>query len=201
MRAVAESVNITQALTRWLAPVLTFTAEEVWATLQGKTPETASSVFLEQWHVLPGLTGETALRSRWDQLRALREQVRKHLEPLRAAGALGSSLQAEVTLHAQGASWQALQALGDDLRFLFITSQARVVFDPMSDWPEGTLALEVPGPEGTWSVGLQIALTQGTKCPRCWHYRPVSGTLPEHPHLCDRCTRNLFGTGEDRQHA
>ncbi|WP_297481413.1 isoleucine--tRNA ligase [Ferrovum sp.] len=193
--------HITQALTRWLAPVLTFTAEEVWATLQGKTPETASSVFLEQWHVLPALTGEAALRSDWDQLRALREQVRKHLEPLRAAGALGSSLQAEVTLHAQGAPLQALQAMGDDLRFLFITSQARVSSRSMPDWPEGTLSLEVPGTGGSWQVGLQIALTQGTKCPRCWHYRSVRGTLPDHPDLCDRCTCNLFGAGEERQHA
>ncbi|EQD34513.1 isoleucyl-tRNA synthetase [mine drainage metagenome] len=130
----------------------------------------------------------------------MREQVRKHLEPLRAAGTLGSSLQAEVTLHAQGAPLQALQALGDDLRFLFITSQARVV-DAGSDRPEGTLSLEVPGAEATWQVGLQIALTQGTKCPRCWHYRSVRGTLPEHPDLCDRCTCNLFGAGEERLHA
>lgn len=204
-RRAAQSAlwHLTQSLTRWLAPVLTFTAEEVWASLQGRPAETASSVFLEQWHVLPEVPDEARLLTDWGRWRILREQVRRHLEPRRAAGEIGSSLQAEVTLRATGVALDALRTLGDDLRFLLVTSQARVVAvaNEAELGHEGALLLELDGEEGTWRMGLHIAVTQGSKCPRCWHYRPAVGTHPDHPQLCDRCTSNLFGSGEERHHA
>ncbi|MDA8416860.1 MAG: isoleucine--tRNA ligase [Betaproteobacteria bacterium] len=196
--------HLTQALTRWLAPVLTFTAEEVWASLQGYPVETASSVFLECWHDLPELKDEERILMDWGRWRSLREQVRRHLEPRRAAGQIGSSLQAEVTLYAAGSALDALRTLGDDLRFLLLTSQARVVAVAEGDstMTEGGVVLELAAEgEMTWRVGLRIDVTQGNKCPRCWHYRAVVGIHSDHPHLCDRCTSNLFGPGEERYHA
>lgn len=205
-RRAAQSAlwHITQALTRWLAPILTFTAEEVWATLQGVRVEEASSVLWETWHTLPSLPDEARLVTEGNRWRLLREQVRKHLEPRRAAGEIGSSLQAEVTLRAMGPAAEALLTWRDDLRFLLVTSQARVVVvEHEADLlAGGALAIPLPGEgETVWTLGLTIAVTEGHKCPRCWHYRSLVGQREDHPHLCDRCTSNLFGAEEVREHA
>ncbi|MDR0528411.1 MAG: isoleucine--tRNA ligase [Zoogloeaceae bacterium] len=169
--------HITQALTRLMAPVLAFTAEEVWQTLTGDAQD---SVMLQVWHELPAAPDEEVLLARWAQILAARAEVQRALEAVREEGKIGASLQARVSLFAEGERYAALAALGEDLKFVFITSAARVT--------EGSGALSVlPAP--------------GKKCGRCWHVREDVGQSAEHPELCGRCVENLFGAGEARMYA
>jgi isoleucyl-tRNA synthetase len=227
--------HVTHALVRWMAPILSFTGEEVWEQLSapsptrpraveeganaGAKPVNDSSVFLHTWHVLPDpcplpnpdettkqstkpASGQVAtslpqegegtnaepkpineadLRERWTRIRAIRAEVQKELEVVRVAGGIGSSLQAEVALFA-GPDTQALLApLGDDLRFVLITSQARVI-------PSEADCIEVTP-------------SSAKKCERCWHCRDDVDAHAEHPGLCGRCVSNLYGEGEGRSHA
>jgi isoleucyl-tRNA synthetase len=169
--------HILQTLTRLMAPILSFTAEEIWA-LVGRS----DSIFLEQWHALPDQAGEAALLQRWQRLRELRAIATKRLEELRTEGKLGSSLQGEVTFHADGSDHVLLTSLGDDLRFVLITSAARVQ--------------RTPG-----EPRVEAEPSTHAKCGRCWHYRVDVGTEPAHPELCGRCASNLQGPGEPRQYA
>jgi len=169
--------HILQTLTKLLAPVLSFTAEEIWQ-LVGKS----DSVFLEAWHALPAQSDEVALLARWGRLRELRALTTKRIEELRVAGSVGSSLQAEVTLLATGDDFDLLSSLGDDLKFVLITSAARV------EKSEGEIRVEA-------------AASSHEKCERCWHYRDDVNADAAHPGLCSRCVSNLHGEGEARQHA
>jgi len=139
------------------------------------------SVFLHTWHALPTQADEADLLERWTRIRAVRAEVQKELETVRVAGGIGSSLQAEVTLHASPATHALLTPLGDDLRFVLITSQARLV------------AAEADR--------IEVTPSTAKKCERCWHYRDDVDTHAEHPGLCGRCVSNLTGTGEERSHA
>jgi isoleucyl-tRNA synthetase len=171
--------RIAQTLLRLMAPVLSFTAEEAWAVLH---PGAEESVFFHTWNdVLPLQRGEPALIARWGRIREIRGAVQKELESLRQAGTIGSSLQAEVSLTVPADDAAIVDALGDDLKFVLITSAAKAL----------------PG------ALLQIIATPSAhkKCDRCWHYRSDVGADPEHPQLCGRCVSNLFGTGETRRHA
>jgi isoleucyl-tRNA synthetase len=178
--------HITQALTRLMAPILSFTAEEVWATLQ----KSETSVFEQTWYPLALPADADALRLRWGQLRALRSDVQKELETLRAAGKIGSSLAGEVDLYAQGEAHDLLASLNDDVRFVMITSRA-------------TLHAGAGGvaSSGLAGVGMAVVPSTHAKCDRCWHYRPDVGANTEHAALCGRCVSNLFGPGEAREHA
>ncbi|MBU0621901.1 MAG: isoleucine--tRNA ligase [Gammaproteobacteria bacterium] len=171
--------HITQSLARLIAPILSFTGEEVWATLQGKDDV---SVFEQLWYKLPdaGLNG--AAVSAWSDIRAVREQVNKKLEEQRATGAIGSALQAEVDVYAPKATFELLSRLGDDLRLVFITSRANVHLR------EGELE-------------IQVTPSAQQKCERCWHYREDVGSDANHPTLCGRCVSNLYGAGEARKYA
>ncbi len=173
--------HITHALTRLLAPILSFTGEEVWAVLTGGKDD---SVFLHTWHRHPLPSHAAALRAKWGAVRGVKAEVQKRLEEVRVAGAIGSSLQAEVEIHASGAKYAVLKELGDDLRFVLITSQARVV--------------EVADPS---QERIEVTPSPHPKCERCWHYRADVGSDPAHPTLCGRCLANLFGAGEPRHHA
>ncbi|MFH2139615.1 MAG: isoleucine--tRNA ligase [Pseudomonadota bacterium] len=172
--------HITQSLARLIAPILSFTGEEVWATLNGGDEV---SVFEQQWYALPdsGLSGEQV--SGWADIRAVRELVNKKLEDQRAAGAIGSALQAEVDVYAVKETFELLSRLDDDLRFVFITSRA-------------TVHLREGG-----GLGVEVTPSTHEKCERCWHYREDVGSDANHPTLCGRCVSNLFGGGEARQHA
>ena len=178
-RRAAQSAlwHILQCLTRLMAPILSFTAEEIWA-LQCKS----DSVFLSVWHELPRLDDEETLVPRWQRLRELRGMAQKRIEDLRSAGQVGSSLQAEAVFQAQAADYDLLNGLGDDLRFVLITSVARV---------------EQAGGE----TAVEVAPLAHAKCERCWHYRADVGADPAHPGLCGRCVSNLHGEGEARKHA
>jgi isoleucyl-tRNA synthetase len=170
--------HLTHALTRWMAPILSFTGEEVWSELSGGADD---SIFLHTWHALPELDGETDLIERWTRIRAVRANVQKELETVRVAGGIGSSLQAEVTLHASPDTRALLAPLGDDLRFVLITSQARVI--------------------AADADRVEVVPSAAKKCERCWHYRADVDAHADHPGLCGRCVSNLFGEGEVRTHA
>jgi isoleucyl-tRNA synthetase len=171
--------HISHSMVRLMAPVLSFTAEEVWAVLGGK-PE--QSVFEQQWYGLPFDT-TAGLLVKWDEIRETREWVTKELEGLRAEGKIGSSLQAEVEVDASGEAYEALNSLGDELRLVLIVSRT-------------TLNKVESGKEG---VSVKASLNQ--KCERCWHYRADVGSDAGHPTLCGRCVSNLFGSGEARRYA
>ena len=172
--------HITQSLVRLMAPILSFTAEEVWSHCGAGS----ESVFLHTWYELPEDPDAATLLARWELIRQAKGEVQKELEALRVAGKIGSSLQAEVEVDAAGDRYAALAALGEDLRFAFITSQA-VVRKVASEVEAKVLA--APSPH--------------VKCGRCWHYRADVGANPEHPTLCARCEDNLHGRGESRRHA
>ncbi len=168
-------------LTRLIAPVLSFTAEEIWAV---QHPGSEDSVFLHAYYSMPPVQGAEALKARWAGLREVRAIVSKQLEEARSAGKIGSSLQAEVLLTTSGAELPLLRSFEDDLRFVFITSQAKVAE-----------SVDVSG------IDVKVVASAHAKCERCWHYRADVGSSAEHPTICGRCVSNLFGSGEKRFHA
>ena len=165
--------QITHAMLRWMAPFLSFTAEEAWPILApGQSPSIFTEIF---WRFE---APDSTLLARWQRIRELRNEVNKAIEAVRTEGGVGSSLQADVKLRVNDADHALLSALGDDLKFVLITSQA-------------TLS---PGAE------LAVTVTPSTaiKCERCWHWRNDVGHDAAHTALCGRCTNNLFGAGETR---
>jgi isoleucyl-tRNA synthetase len=180
--------HIAQALARWLAPILSFTAEEIFQHLPGKK---ADSVFLAIWY--EGLCPAEEQRELWDGVLAVREAVAKELEKLRVAGGIGSSLDAEVDIYCDAAWRERLQALGDELCFVLITSVARVL--PLEQAGSTAVAAELEG------VKVAVAPSGHAKCVRCWHHRADVGGHAEHPELCGRCVDNVAGGGETRRYA
>ncbi len=173
--ALAE---IRDLLLKLMAPVLSFTAEEAWAIVHPGDP----SVFCHTWtNAVPEVPGADALLEKWGRILAVRAAAQKELEALRTAGGIGSSLQAEVAITAPAADFDALASLGDDLRFVLITSAATVARGD--------------------ALAIRVAPSAGVKCERCWHYRADVGTNPAHPHICGRCVGNLAGPGEARRFA
>jgi isoleucyl-tRNA synthetase len=172
--------HITQALLRLIAPILSFTAEEAWQLVSPGD----DTIFLHTWHALPEVAGADELLKTWSQIRSYRSEVLKELETARAAGTIGSSLQAEVEIRANGEKRQILSALKDDLRFVLITSKAQVAATASAAEESITVA---PSPH--------------RKCERCWHYRSDVGVDAAHPEICGRCVSNLYGAGEARSYA
>ncbi len=178
--------QVAEAMVRWLAPILSFTAEEVWSFLPGERNE---SVFLNTWHQFPA-GAERASEIDWPAFIALKADVARELERLRAAGAIGAPLEAEVAVFAPAEQAARFAALRDELRFLLITSQARVI---EVDTPP---AEAVPAhAEGVW---IEVQPSSQPKCVRCWHLRSDVGSDPRHPELCARCVVNVEGPGEER---
>lgn len=175
--------HIAQSLLRVMAPTLSFTAEEAWAVFAGAEAYAASdeTIFTQTYWQLPVVADADALLEKYAALRAVRTDVAKELEELRGSGAIGSSLQAELTIKAAPEKYKLLASLDDDLRFLFITSQAK--------------PLEVAA-EADESIA--VTASAAPKCERCWHYRADVGTHAGHEGLCGRCVSNLFGAGEKR---
>jgi len=181
--------HVAHAMVRWLAPILSFTAEEVWGFLPGAGAE---SVFLTTWHQFPAGV-ERVSGIDWPALIALKADVARVLETLRSAGEIGAPLQAEVTIYAPAAQAPRFAALRDELRFLLITSQARVVETETP--PASTVPSSEPG------VWIEVQPSTQPKCVRCWHLRSDVGSDPRHPELCARCVVNVEGPGEERQFA
>ncbi len=189
--AQSAMFRIADAVTRLLAPILSFTAEEIWGYLPGARED---SVLLATWREdLDRMPPDAALgQSGFEQLLALREAVTAVLEPMRADGVIGASLAAEVTLYLDDGLLARLAPVADELRFFFITSQ--LVLKPAGERPAD--AVKADGLEA-WIVARA---TEAAKCVRCWHYRADVGRHADHPELCGRCVENVEGAGEDRRH-
>jgi isoleucyl-tRNA synthetase len=175
---------------RWLAPVLSFTAEEIWRQLPGAQGE---SVFLTQWHALPEGAGHDV---EWPVFFQLKRDVARELEKLRDAQQIGAPLDAEVDVYCVPAEFERFNALGAELRFLLITSEATV--HKVSAPPAGAVPASETAREGVW---LAVRATTHPKCARCWHHRAEVGASPAHPDICARCISNIDGPGEERRFA
>jgi len=181
--------HVAEAMLRWLTPILSFTAEEAWRFMPG---ERAASVFLASWHEIPPATGVD--QGLWETLLKVRESVKKELEFLRMMGSIGSPLDAEVDLYCDKDLANQLQPVGEELRFLFITSYART-HDAGKRPTDAKPSEELPG---LWVVAQP---SKHTKCVRCWHHREDVGKDRDHPELCGRCVKNVSGAGEVRRFA
>ncbi|SDR77812.1 Isoleucyl-tRNA synthetase [Halopseudomonas xinjiangensis] len=184
--------HIAEALVRWIAPILAFTSEEIWQNLPGERGE---SVMLDTWY--QGLTalpeGAALDRAFWDDVMQVKAAVNKELENQRNAKVIGGNLQAEVTLYAEASLAQRLALLGDELRFVLITSRADLA--PLEQAGAEAVETELGG------LKLAVAKSGNPKCGRCWHFLADVGSHPEHPEICGRCIENIEGQGEARQHA
>ncbi|HGM6752415.1 TPA: isoleucine--tRNA ligase [Serratia marcescens] len=185
--------HIVEALVRWMAPIMSFTADEIWGFMPGKR---AQYVFTEEWYDgLFGLAeGEPMNDAFWAELLKVRGEVNKVLEQARADKRLGGSLEAAVTLYADSELAARLNSLQDELRFVLLTSAASVA--PLAEAPADAQASEL-------LKGLKIAFSTapGEKCPRCWHYTTDIGLVAEHADICGRCVSNVAGDGEKRNFA
>ena len=195
--AQSAMFRILEALARWLAPILSFTAEEIWQAMPaatGQGGERGESVLFETWYAgLDATQATAAQRQWWGDLMAVRAGVAKVLEGMRNAGAIGASLQAEVTLYADAALRARYAAAAAELRFFFITSE--LVMADVDGRPEGASAVAVEGGE----VWIAARPSSAGKCVRCWHHRADVGHDAGHPELCGRCVQNVVGSGELRQ--
>ena len=186
--------HIVEATARWLAPILSFTAEEIWQYIPGPRSE---SVLLAEWYALPAnVAHETLGLDFWQQVLEVREAVGKELEQLRVAGGIGSSLDAEVELYCGTELFTRLEKLGDELRFAFITSAARL----SRDVEKSDVAVHYTLSNGD-ELWVAVAPSEHVKCVRCWHHRADVGTNARHPELCGRCVENVAGSGEQRRFA
>lgn len=178
--AQSAMFRIAEAFVRWIAPILSFTADEVWRHLPGQRKD---NVLFETWYEgLAPLPADAPLSAAdFERLLALRDQVAKVLEPMRANGQIGAALEAEITITAGADTVAWLQPLAEELRFLFIS---------------GDVSVE---PAGTEDVFVNARPTTKPKCVRCWHYRADVGAVAAHPELCGRCVSNIEGPGEDRK--
>ena len=165
---------ITHAMLRWMAPFLSFTAEEAWATFGA-----SESIFMETY--LDFKPQDEVLLAKWTRIREIRDAVNKDIEALRANGKVGSSLQAEVTLEVNADDHALLSSLGADTKFVFITSAIKLV--------------------AASAYKTLVTASSNTKCERCWHYVEDVGSQAEHPTICGRCISNLYGAGETRAFA
>ncbi len=189
-RRAAQTVllKITQVLAGLMAPVLSYTAEEVWKTLH---PNTDDFVILHDWSKADDTITpveyadyEQNLKAKWEAIRVIRAEAAKEIEVIRGTGQVGSSLQSELEFHVAGDTFDALSSLGGDLRFIMITSSA-TVYKALSEDEQK----------------VSVLPSKHAKCTRCWHYSADVGASAEHPTLCGRCETNLFGQAESRKYA
>jgi isoleucyl-tRNA synthetase len=178
--------HISQALLRVMAPIMSFTSEEAWEIFAGKQAFASSgeTIFTQTYYALPDVADAAALLDKYAALLTLRSEVTKQLEEVRMAGGIGSSLQAEVDIKASGDKYALLNSLGEDLKFVLITSQAKVT----------QVANQA-------NEAITVTPSAHQKCERCWHYRADVNAHAEHPGICARCVSNLFGSGEARKFA
>ena len=186
--------HIVEALARWLMPILSFTAEDIWQHIPGPRGD---SVLLEEWYSVPGVDDEIMGQDYWARIIAVREAVSKELEKLRAAGDIGSSLAAEVDLYCDDELYSDLERLGDELRFVLITSYARI----HSATAKAIDAVDATLDGSDRFLAIRVSASQHRKCVRCWHQREDVGNHTDHPELCSRCVINVAGAGEQRQFA
>ena len=189
--AQSAMFRIAEALVRWLAPMLSFTAEEIWRALPGERGE---SVLFETWY--DGLAAAQASpeqRRYWSDLLAIRDTASRVLEGMRKAEQIGASLEAKLAIHADPALVNRYAPAADELRFFFITSDVRL--DVAGGQPDTAVLSELEGAD----VWVSATVSDAAKCVRCWHRRDDVGQHTQHPELCGRCVSNVDGPGEDRR--
>jgi len=180
---------VLQSLTRLIAPILTFTADDIWQQLGAE-----KHVLFEQWYDFSSVETDTSIdEEQWKQIAEVRQLVSKSIENLRKEGKIGASLEAAVTLYVDADLNKTLDLLGDELRFILITSAAEVL--PIKDAPSD-IAIEALT---AGQVAVVVTQAKGVKCERCWHIREDVGSNPAHPHICGRCVENVEGAGEIRK--
>ncbi len=184
--------HIAESLVRWMAPILSFTAEEIWQNLPGKRSE---SVFLSSWYTaFPAFNVQGTMdEAFWMSILEIRNEVNKALEEARAASIIGSALEAEIDLYADSQNYLLLSQLKDECRFVFITSRVNIHTETAR--PEAAKSTLIPG---LWIV---VSAASHPKCERCWHRQPEVNTNPEYPGICERCIENIAGEGEVRKYA
>ncbi|MBT6080211.1 MAG: isoleucine--tRNA ligase [Gammaproteobacteria bacterium] len=188
--------HIVEAMVRWLAPITSFTADEIWSFLPGERSE---SVFLEEFYSglfqmeESGSSGTALGAAEWGQVMAVRTEVARSLEALRNSKTIGSALDAEVDLYCDESLHLLLAKLEDELRFVLITSYARI--HPLAEAPSAAEGTELD------SLKVVVKASEHSKCDRCWHHREDVGSNSEHPELCGRCVENVTGDGEQRRYA
>ena len=181
--------HITEYMVRWLAPILSFTAEEIWQCMPG---DRQSSVFLTNWYDGGSMEDATDFTEAfWRTIMQLRDEVNRSAEVVRKQGLLGSTLEANITLYAQSEYYDKLTLLQDELRFVLIASSATV--KPWSEKPQDCPESLIAG------FAVDVKASEATKCIRCWHRRSDVGTDKRHPEICSRCIQNVSGNGEIRQ--
>jgi len=189
--AQSAMYRIAEALVRWLAPILSFTAEEVWQSLPGQHSE---SVLFETWYDgLAATQGSPEQRRYWSDLLAIRDTASRVLEGMRKAEQIGAALEAKLAIHADAATVARYAPAADELRFFFITSELRL--DLAGGQPDSAVLIELEGAD----VWVSATVSEAPKCVRCWHRREDVGTHAEHPELCSRCVSNVEGPGEVRR--
>lgn len=183
---------IVEALVRWMAPIMSFTADEIWNEMPG---ERDKFVFTGEWfNGLFGLAeGEELNNEFWTEIQAVRGAVNKLLEDARKEKTIGGALQAEVTLFADDALAAKINKLEDELRFVLLTSAAKV--KPLGEKTDAAQATDIEG------LFVEVAAAEGEKCDRCWHHTPDVGTIEGHEKICGRCVSNVEGEGEVRKFA
>jgi isoleucyl-tRNA synthetase len=194
--AQSAMFRITEALVRWLAPMLAFTADEIWHAM----PDTSApvkrgdSALFETWYEgLAATQGTPEQRRYWADLLAMRDTAAHVLEGMRKDGALGAALEANLVLHVDPALHARYAAMAEELRFFFIVSGLELA--PLEPRPTDAVQVPIDGAQ----VWLSARVSDAAKCVRCWHRRPDVGTHAEHPELCERCIINVETSGEDRR--
>jgi isoleucyl-tRNA synthetase len=189
---------IVEALVRWMAPIMSFTADEIWNEMPQKLPSGESRgqfVFASEWYEgLFALSPDEALNNGfWAKAQQVRNAVNKLLEVARSEKVIGGSLQAEVTLYVEDGLAAKLNQLQDELRFVLLTSKALV--KPLSEKSDNAKATDIEG------LFVEVTATTAAKCDRCWHHTEDVGTIVGHETICGRCVTNITGDGEVRQFA
>jgi len=179
--------HLIETMTRWMAPILSYTADELWEHIPGNRAE---SVQLDVWYDIPQAKATSMTADYWAQIMAVKQAVNKSLELQRNEGVIGGSLSAEITLYAAPELYAQLLQLGDELRFVLLTSKASLVASE-----NGGAETELAG------LRLDIHATEHVKCERCWHHREDVGVVAAEPELCGRCVDNVSGAGEVRKFA
>jgi isoleucyl-tRNA synthetase len=189
--------HIAHALLRWIAPILSFTAQEAWEVLKGSNKEQGNGyIFTQEWYEFPAVDMDDVTENDWQLILAAKEAVNKAIESAREQKLINANLSAEVAIYSNGDMANALAKLGDELRFVLITSGASL--HDFADKPAELTAAELENQ----NLAVQVAPAEGEKCVRCWHIVTDIGTNPAHAHICGRCVTNLpDGTGEVRHYA
>lgn len=180
--------HILESLVRSIAPILSFTAEEIWGHMAGDREE--SVLFATSYTKFADISNDQTADDKWNAIIAVRNEVSKQIEVLRTSGSIGSALDANIHLFADGDLHQLLAELGDELRFVLITSEATL--SGLDTAPDSAVSSDIDG------LKIEVTAMSEEKCVRCWHRRADIGVIEEHPELCARCVSNVDGGGESR---